>query len=262
MVQQTQQRGSYDWLDSINGVANLRVVRDELQILEGDDWIKIYDGFDEDSQGVFFETWGDLNPTIVKKRLFMCDGTNALYMWTGARAAITSSTTTSVTFSKTLGELGFDSTTSDKILINGVELSIAAEADQTGSTITFAEQTAAPTVGSICYQAVNKNTSTVNSEYKINLIRNYQDSLVLASHSGFQVAMSDALTYPLSFTAPSTPTATSAIMLQLDSFATDMIARKEYLFVSTSTGWFRILKTKTAAAGSGSFCRYTKNTNS
>ncbi len=245
------------WGDSKAGEMALRGTGNTIQVwLEpyktGAGWVDIFNGIDSGATRVEFATWTDGNTSIIKRRLFMVDGSVNMYQWNGGVAVVKSISGAVITIegTKTLEQLGFDdgTTTVQTVIINGVEYTYSYDPTTTDLTLDTTP-TIAPVQGDLIIVKPITHTGNIPNFGKDH-IYDYKNQIVVGSLSDNQLFFSDVATYSMStgldFALATTATASTPMYFTLDANITAMIERKGVLWVSTVDGWFKIKKLYTA----------------
>ena len=258
------------WKDALGGQRPIRVHGDTVQVKYENKWYNLYTALDSDTVRVFFATWVDRNGSIVKKRLFFCDGSTAIYQWNGGIVEVDSYAADVITIagSKTLQQEGFDAgdVTTQTVIVfsldgngdvdNRSEYTYSDD-PSSGQDITLdTTPNPVPVAGDVVMSAVVKFNNEIASTYNIGEVYTYQNHLVAASYDSVDVHFSHVETYSLAngldFTQPgaASRTALTPILLRLDGNFTAMIARKSddesnpggILWVSDADGWYKVKK--------------------
>lgn len=246
------------WKDALGGVRPMRVHGTTVQVKYNSLWYTIYTALDADTVRVFFATWVDNNGSIVKKRLVMCDGSTALYVWNGAIGEVASadSNTATLVSGNTAAQLGFDdgSGTAQTILhFIGSGVTANSEESQnnnpTGQDLEISGTfNTTPVAGDIIIAKPVKFADAVASTFDIDAVYSFKNHVVVANYNSPSMYFSHIETYSLStgfdFTMPSagSRTALTAIFMRLDGNFTSMIARKNILWISDNDDWYKVTK--------------------
>lgn len=243
----------FSWKDAKSGNQYIRCYGQNMQVKLLEKWVTIFSGFQSDVSRVRFSTWVDTNGTIIKKRLFMVDGSDDMYEWNGAVATVASISGQDVTISgsQTLLQLGFDpgNSTAQAVLIvrfdsDGSVLGTEAlthDDDCSDQVLHLTgTPTDAPAAGDLIVTVPLSHTSTLTGITKDD-IYTYKNHLFVSSLASARVYYSHSVT-KLDFTIPGSKTAATPDLLDLDGNVTAMIARKDVLWISTEDDWFKITK--------------------
>ena len=252
------------WKDAPGGERPLRVHGTTLQVKHLGKWVTFFTGLDADTTRVFFATWIDSNTTVIKKRLFFCDGSRNLYQWNGFLGTVASYTPTTITFvadKANLGLMGADAgnVTTQTVVIKSLDGSgVVDDSDEEtyttdptgGLTMALAgAPTFTPVAGDLVFCKPTTVANAVSSTFNIDVIANYQNHLVAAQYDNVSVYLSHVSTYVLAtgltFVQPAagSRTAVTAIYLQLDGGFQGMSTRKGILWISDNDDWYKVTKT-------------------
>lgn len=251
------------WKDAPGGERPLRVHGTTLQVKHLGNWVTFFTGLDADTTRVFFATWIDLNTTVIKKRLFFCDGSKNLYQWNGFLGTVDTYTPTTITMvadKANLGLMGADAgnVTTQTVVIKSLDGSGVVDdsdeetytSDPTGGlTMALAGAPSfTPVAGDLVFSKPTTVANAVSSTFNIDVITNYQNHLVAAQYDNVSVFFSHVSTYVLAtglnFTQPAAAsrTALTAIYLQLDGGFQGMSTRKNVLWISDTDDWYKVNK--------------------
>lgn len=259
-TENTGVHSEYVWKKAPGGTKTLRVWGSTLQVkLEGK-WVTIFSGFASGTTRVRFTSWIDTNGTIIKSRLFMVDGSENIYEWSGAVAPIGSIAGAVVTINseKTLLQLGFDpgNVTTRDVLIARVDADYVPQGVETyeytdtlaGNDDITLTSTPSPTpdANDWLIQGVITHTNQLSGIDK-DEIYTYKNHLFTAELESGRIYYSHASDY-LVFTIPGTGTSITAGTLDLDGQFTAMIERKGVLWISTTDDWYKVTKAVEANA--------------
>lgn len=252
-----QVHSEFVWKKAPGGAKSLRIWGQTLQVKWKNTWITLYAGFNASTVRVRFASWIDTNGAIIKSRLYMVDGTDAIYEWSGAMATITNRIPADagglvrISDTKTLLQLGFDpgNITPQQVQIvsldvNGVPDNITeyTHSDNLALNNRFtATTTPAPeqVTGDVLMASVIKHTAILTGIDKDEIFA-HKNQLYLAQLDSGRIYYSDAIAR-LSFTVPVTRTAITAGLLDLDGNFTAIIERKGIMWISTTDDWYKII---------------------
>lgn len=253
--------GEKVWKDALGGERPLRVTKDgRVQCKINGKWLTIYSGISNTAVRVRFDTWIDDSGTIVKKRIFFVDGTDAIYEWNGAIATIATVNAAGqiVTFSEdsTGLKLGFDPGDSTPQPVQIIRF-VAGEAQAPDAYETDSDMTTqgihmtgaftnVPTAGDLVMGAVIKHTDKLAGIDKDDIYV-YKNHVGVAKLESITVYFSNSET-KLNFTPddPSSRTGISAFFVNLDQNYTAMISRFDnslkasVLWISSVDDWVKI----------------------
>lgn len=246
------------WKDAVGGVRPMRVHGTSLQVKYNSKWYTIFTGLDANTTRVFFATWVDNNTTIVKKRLFFCDGSSNLYQWNGAIGVVDTATSNSVDLDTSLTclKLGFDAgDVTAQTLLHFIGSAVTANSeesqtnDPTGQTLSISGSfNTTPIAGDVIIAKPTTVANAIASTYDIDVVFSYKNHLITANFNSVQMYFSHISTYSLAtgldFTIPASNsrTALTPILLQLDANFTAMASRKGVLWVSDADDWYKVTK--------------------
>ncbi|OGG65113.1 hypothetical protein A2Z56_02380 [Candidatus Kaiserbacteria bacterium RIFCSPHIGHO2_12_45_16] len=257
-TENTKVHSEFVWKKAPGGAKALRVWGTTLQVKWNGKWITLYAGFSADTTRVRFTSWIDTNGAIIKSRLYMVDGSDAVYEWNGAIGTIAAiqggdaGGLVRISDTKTLLQLGFDpgDTTPQNVQIvsldaNGVPDDYTEytheDALSSNDSLTLGS-TPSPVqaAGDLLMASVVKHTDILTGIEKDDVYSS-KNQLYVASLESGRIYYSDAIE-PLDFTVPVTTTAVTAGLLDLDGNYTAMIERKGILWISTVDDWYKITK--------------------
>ena len=243
------------WKDSKSGEMPLRSSARKLQVyLEafktGAGWVDLLTALDSDITHLDFASWTDDNTSIIKKRMFMVDGSTNIHQWNGGVAKITSvvGATVTISGSKTLAQLGFDDgdVTTQTVLINGTAYTYTVTLGT--NTVVLDSSPSGVSAGDLMIVKPLTHTTSLTALTEKDHIYNYKNHLVFASLGSNELYFSDVGVYSmatgLSFTVPvaGSRTALSPMYFNLDGNITAMRERKNVLWASTEDDWWKITK--------------------
>lgn len=252
------------WKDAPGGARPMRVHGTTLQVKWEDHWYTVFTGLDAATTRVFFATWVDANTTVIKKRLFFCDGSSTLYQWNGFIGTVESYAPTTITFVADKANLGLMGLDRGDVTTQTVNLYDASDASpytitdtETFTTNPTGGLTMAlvgapsfvPVAGDIVISAVTTKANAISSTYGIDVIVNYQNHIVCAQYDSVELFFSNVATYVLAtgldFTQPAagSRTALTPIYLRLEGGFQGMITRKNILWISDTDDWYKVAKT-------------------
>lgn len=219
-------------------------------------WITIYDAMSPTALRIRFETWLDTVSTVIRKRLYFVDGTDAVYQWTGAVATVASIAGGDVTIAgtKTLLQLGFDATGATLPLkiarfTAGVLTEITDYTYTDDCTDKILHLTTTPTLvpqaGDLIIATPIKNTTTLVGTLKDDLYT-YKNHLGIGALANNRVYFSNSVT-ALDYTIPipTSRTALSPFSIDLTGNYTAMSSRNNILWISNQDDWIKVTKTET-----------------
>ena len=191
--------GEFVWKDALSGELALRATGTHLQLKWYGVWVNIFTAFTSGALRVRFATWTDSNGSIIKRRLFMVDGSDKIFEWNGAVGTIASTLTDTITLSGslTLEQLGFDAaTTPQNVQIvrfsGGAVTDITAYTnsdDCTTAVMTLnATPSPVPVAGDLIIACIVTNTMVLAGITKDD-IYDYQNRLTLASLTSIRVVL-------------------------------------------------------------------------
>jgi len=246
------------WKKAPNGAKAMRVWGTTLQVKLNGVWITLYEGFNASNVRVRFTSWLDTNGAIIKSRLFMVDGSDAIYEWSGAIGTIADAEVgddpedVRISDTKTLLQLGFDTGNVTNRNVQIVSLDAEGVPDDIteylhASTLSDNDKLALTTTpsptgvaGDLLIASVIKHTNKLTSIKKDD-IYTFKNQIYLGELDSGRIYYSHATEY-LNFTTPVTTTAITAGFLDLDGNYTAMVERKSVLWVSTTDDWYKITK--------------------
>lgn len=242
------------WKDSKSGEMPLRVTDTILQVYlesykDGAGWVELLTGLDSDIERLEFATFTDINTTIIKKRMFMVDGSEKMYQWNGGVGVVASWVGDTITISGdlNLNQLGFDdgSVTTQTILLNGTAYTYSH--DPTTKILTLDSTPTTPAVGDLIIVQPLTHSATLSAIDKDH-IYSYKNHIIIGNLTSNDLYFSHTTTYSmatgLDYTVPvaGSRTAVSPMYFTLDANITAMRERKNVLWVSTIDDWFKITK--------------------
>lgn len=246
------------WKDALSGSIPIRVHGNTLQVKYNSLWYTIFTGLDADTARVFFATWVDNNTSVVKKRLFFCDGSTNLYQWNGAIAEVASATSSSVVLdtTKTCLQLGFDAgDVTAQTILHFIGSAVTANSeesqtnDPTAQTLSISGTfNTTPVAGDVIITKPTTVANAISSGYNIDVVYSFKNHLIAANYDSVQIYFSHIETYVLAtgldFVQPvsASRTALTPILLVLDGNFTAMAARKNTLWVSDADDWYKVTK--------------------
>lgn len=250
------------WKDALGGTRPMRCTGQKVQVKYNGTWYTIYESLDSNTVRCFFTTWVDAQTSVIKKRLFIADGSTALYQWNGAIATVASYASDIITLNITDTALlqGFDAGDVTAQPVRVFSLDGNGDVDSTddytynndaSSTTLSLTSTPSPlpAAGDIVMAGVVKFADAVNSTYDIDVVYTYKNHLITGNYNSVELFLSHIETYSLAtgldFVMPSagSRTALTPIYLRLDGNFTAMIARKDILWVSDADDWYKVTKT-------------------
>lgn len=253
VVGSTGIHSEFAWKDAKSGNQYIRCYGQNMQVRLRNKWVTIFSSYQSAVSRVRFATWVDTTGTIIKKRLYMVDGSDKFYEWNGAVATVASIAGQDVTISgsSTLLQLGFDpgNVTPQAVMIvrfdaNGAVIGTETlnHDDTCADTVLHLTSTPtnAPAAGDLIVTVPITYASTLTGITKDD-IYTYKNHLFVSSLTSARVYYSHSVT-KMEFTIPGTKTAATADLLDLDGNVTAMIARKNVLWISTEDDWFKITK--------------------
>lgn len=249
------------WKDALAGELPLRCTGQKVQLKWNGRWYTIFSSLDANVVRVRFATWVDGNGTIIKKRLFFVDGSDAVYEWNGGVATVASynAGTPAITISGTsnLNALGFDAGNVTP------QTMVVVRIDVDGNVIGYEEKTQvddctdlvmtlssaltdAPDAGDLVI--AKPSVYTTLTGFIKDEVYNYKGHIVFWGFNNVQIYFSHIATFAIatgldfSIPAPASRTALTAFSLNLDGKPTANIGRKDDLWLSTIDDWFKITK--------------------
>lgn len=251
IVGSTGIHSEFSWRDAKSGNQYIRCYGQNMQVRLRSKWVTIFSSYQSAVERVRFATWVDTTGTIIKKRLYMVDGSDDIYEWSGAVATVASISGQDVTIagSSTLLQLGFDpgNSTPQAVMIVRFDANGAVVGTETlnhddtcADTVLHLTSTPtnAPSAGDIIVSVPITYASTLAGITK-DEIYTYKNHLFVASLTSARVYYSHSVT-KMEFTIPGSKTAATADLLDLDGNVTAMISRKNVLWISTEDDWFKI----------------------
>lgn len=253
--------GEFVWKDAPGGKKFLRATQEgKLQLKYNGLWIDIFDGLTPGTNAVRFATWTDESGTIIKKRLFIVDGSENIYEWSGALAVIASIAGDTLTLDTTESSeiLGFDPgsamTPIDVQIVHfdgGVVDSIddyTYEDDLTTPDEITLDSTPSPTpvADDILLASIITHSDKLTGFLKDD-IYTFKNRLGVANFNSVRVYFSSVDT-KLDFVipAPGDRTALSPFFINLTGFYTAMISRfnpqtqDAVCWISSVDGWMKV----------------------
>lgn len=220
-----------DWLTSRGDYFTLKRYGTKLDVIYTDT-----DGFDKverlHSSLTIGSSKGDFaivfDKTRVIDKIVLATGTNKLWMWTGAFAAVSAATATTMSVaSGTWGEKGFP--VSGTVVVDGTTYTYTGGGD-TG-TLTGVTPDPSSTVDKKAFEPVIEETLTsVASTYKIDYLGVYRNQLYLGSDTSRLVPVSSGINYKL-FTIPATRAAGDPNEFLLDDNSKGFMATKQSMLM-------------------------------
>jgi hypothetical protein len=255
-TENTPIHSEYVWKKAKGGAKSLRVWGNTLQVKWNGVWITIFEGFNANTTRVRFASWTDTNGAIIKNRLYMVDGTDKIFEWTGAIATVAprevgdADELVRISDTRTLLQLGFDAGDVTPQTVKIVSLDANGQPDNT-TDYTHADNltnndrltltsipSPTPVEGDIIIAGVKTHTDKLSSIDKDD-IYTFQNRVFIANFDSGRIYYSHAIDY-LEFTIPATQTAITAGFLDLDGNYTAMIERKSVLWISTEDDWYKV----------------------
>lgn len=255
--------GEHVFKSALGGAKAMRATRDgRLQIKYGGLWITIFSGLTVGAEAVRFSEWIDDNGLIIKKRVFIVDGSDKIYEWNGALAVVVSHSTSHITVAAgsggaaTIASLGFDPGNVTPQAVRLIHLTAGVvTGSQTlnnsddGSDLIFdLDATPSPiaATGDIVVGGVITHSDVLAGIAKDD-IYTYKNRVTLGALDSIRVYFSD-VEVKLNFTVPAVAdrTATSPFFIDLNGNYTAMISRlnqstqESTLWISTADDWMKV----------------------